>query len=55
MDSEGNIFHLYNNEEAEKVAEEMDLVLVPLEELAKVSNLSVKERLAWRNDKLTAA
>jgi hypothetical protein len=55
MDSEGNIYHLYNNEEADKVAEEMDLVLVPLEELAEVSNLSTKERIAWRNDKLTAA
>jgi hypothetical protein len=55
MDSEGNIYHLYNNEDADKVAEELDLVLVPIEELAKVSNLSTKERLAWRNDKLTAA
>jgi hypothetical protein len=55
MDSEGNIYHLYNNEEADKVAQEMDLVLVPLEELSRVSNLSTKERIAWRNDKLTAA
>lgn len=51
MDSEGNIYHLYLNDDADKVADELDLVLVPLEELAEVSNMSKAEKLAWRREK----
>ena len=49
MDSEGNIYmlNLQTEEDRARIVEELELVLVPEEELPRVANLSQKEKKAW--------
>jgi hypothetical protein len=57
MDSEGNIYmlNLQTEEDRARIVEELQLILVPDEELPRVTNLSQKEKKAWYKEHKSVA
>jgi len=49
MDSSGNIYHLFENDDRESVMEKLSLVEISEDELAEVNNMSIEARkVLWK-------